>query len=170
MAAPKGNGYALNGEGGRPRKFTSPEDMQSAIDGYFQKCDNRVKEVYIKSKQEIIEIKSPIPYTIEGLCSALGIERQTLLNYEKEKGYEDFFDTVKSAKQKVQQNTVERALEGDNNSAVSIFVMKNNFGYSDKQEFEHTGKNGIPLNPNLNIEVIQPPVKIANKEEEVDNV
>lgn len=144
MAAPKGNKYAV-GLGGRNKKFATPNDMQKVIDEYFYNCDNRIRQVYIKSHQDLVDVKCPVPYTIEGLCNALGLCRDALLNYEKEPGYEDFHDTVKAAKLKVQQNLVERGLEGENNSAVSIFVMKNNFGYKDKTEHEMTGKDGEPL-------------------------
>lgn len=95
------------------KKFDRPEDMEAAIEAYFSNCDDR-----------------KVPYTIEGLCAELEITRQTLLNYEKLEGYEAFFDTVKRAKQKVDANMVEQALLGKYQSAVSIFLMKNNMGYS----------------------------------------
>lgn len=141
MPAPKGNKYA-KGSSGRPKKFSSPKEMQKAIDRYFEECDNRTKQVYDKQSGMVIDIVVPKPYTIEGLCVALEIDRDTLLNYEKRQGYEEFFGTIKKAKIKVQQNLIERGLEGENNSAVSIFVMKNNFGYKDKSEQEISGIDG----------------------------
>ena len=119
---------------GRPRKFKSPAEMQMAIEEYFAECNNRECEVYVKSKQEIVKIKNPIPYTIEGLCVALDIDRSTLLTYEKDENRAEFHNTISRAKMIIQKNTVERALGGENNSHVSIFIMKNNFGYEDRSE------------------------------------
>lgn len=137
MAAHKGNKYAI-GNSGKEKFFSTPEEMSVAINNYFEECDNRIREVYIKSKQEIEHIKDPKPYTIEGLCVCLGITRDTLLNYEKKEGYEEYFDIVRHAKLKVQQNLIERGLEGSNNPTVTIFVSKNNFGYKEKTEQEIT--------------------------------
>lgn len=172
MAAPKGNKYA-EGNSGKPKKFTSPSDMQHAIDDYFQSCDNKTRKVYVKSQQEIQEIVDPIPYSIEGLCNVLDITRQTLLNYENEFGYEEFFDIVKKAKSKVLQNLVERGLYGDAPTAFSIFLMKNNYGYTDKTEQEIMGKGGTPFNssPNIILNNLIPGSKFASSEKEIlDNI
>ena len=66
---------------GRPRKFSSPEDMQVAIDAYFAACE-----------------KKDEPLTIEGLCEALEVDRRTILNYGKLESYSAFFPTVKKAR------------------------------------------------------------------------
>ena len=70
-------------------------------------------------------------------------DRDTLLNYEKKTGYEEYFGTIKKAKLKIQKNKVERGLDGDSNPAVSIFDLKNNHGYKDKTEVEQTNKGLI---------------------------
>jgi hypothetical protein len=101
---------------GRPMKFESPEKLQELIDAYFKNCDDN---------DEI--------YTVTGLAMALDTDRQTLVNYSKR---EEYFDTIKKAKQKVENQMITRALTGAYNSAVSIFLMKNNFGYVDKTEQE----------------------------------
>lgn len=145
MPAPKGNNYAKGNNGGRPRKFSNVEDMQKAIDDYFQKCDEKVVKKYSKAADDYIDVPSPTPYTIEGLAVALGVDRRTLLNYENEKGYEEFFLTIKEAKDKVLQNLSERALLGDSVPSTSIFLLKNNYGYKDKTEQEITGKDGKDL-------------------------
>lgn len=151
MGAPKGNQFAL-GNSGRAKKFTSPEELKNAIDIYFEECDNRIRKVYIKSKQEMEDVNDPEPYTIEGLCRVLNVTRETLLHYEKETGYEEYFDTIKEAKMKIQENVVKRALTGDNVSAVSIFVMKNNFGYKDQTEQKMIGDPDNPLSINHKVE------------------
>lgn len=124
-------------KGGRPRKFKSPKQMQEAIDKYFAGCDNHTRQVYVKSKQELVDMKDPLPYTIEGLCHELDIDRSTLLryeDYENEKGESEFCNIIKRAKMRVQENLVTRALTGENNATISIFLLKNNFGYEDRYE------------------------------------
>jgi hypothetical protein len=113
MAAPKGNKYAVGADSGRPRKFETAADMQAAIDEYFAEADLR-----------------GAPYTIEGLCNILDIDRSTLLRYGERE--DEFRNTVKKAKAKVLQNLVERGLTGDGAPSVTIFLLKNNHGYEDR--------------------------------------
>jgi len=140
MAAEKGNKYA-EGNPGKPKKFKNKQEMQAAIDSYYDKC---------KENKE--------PRTIEGLCLALDIERQTLLNYEKREGYEEYFDTVKRAKLEVQDDLIKRGLTGANNPTLTIFLLKNNHGYKDRSESDNN-------NVKININVIDP--KIADEIEKL---
>lgn len=134
MAAPEGNQFAL-GNSGSTKKWESKEALQKDIDDYFQRCNEHT--VMQMSFGVPVEINKPIPYSIEGLCVALGgVTRQTLLNYEKKEGYEEYFDTIKQAKAKILANLVERGLSGDNASALTIFNLKNNYGYVDKTEVD----------------------------------
>lgn len=118
MAAPKGNKYAV-GNSGRPKKFSSKEEMEAVIDAYFAECDRKGD-----------------PYTVEGLAVALDISRNTLLTYEKMPDHEEFNDTVKRAKMKVQSNMVTRGLKGAGNPTLTIFLLKNNHGYEDRSVSE----------------------------------
>lgn len=104
---------------GRPLKFKTPEEMQVGIDRYFNRCEEK-----------------NLPYTIEGLAVCLGVDRWTVLNYEKK---DEFSHTIKSAKEKILQHLAERSINGELNSACTIFNMKNNFGYKDKQEHQIDG-------------------------------
>lgn len=122
LSAPKGNQYAL-GNMGTPKQYTCPEDMQVVIDEYFEKCKT-----------------SKIPLTVEGLGIALELDRAGIINYQKTKGYEDYFNTIKKAKAKILQNKIENGLNSTNNTAFAIFDLKNNFGFKDKQETEVSGK------------------------------
>lgn len=144
MAAPEGNKFAI-GNSGREKIFSSVGELQSAIDKYFNECDNKTRKVYVKSMQEIQEVPYPTPYTIEGLCEVLDCERQTLLNYQKKEGYEVYFDTIKKAKLKIQRNKLERGLSGESNPAVTIFDIKNNHDYQDKTESKVVIENELPL-------------------------
>ena len=109
---------------GRPRKYTESEIMQKKINNYFEECD-----------------KNNEPYTITGLCLVLDICRDTLLEYTKN---EEFSDTIKKAKLKV-ENYLEKHLITDNSTTGIIFNLKNNFGWKDKQELEHSGNINNPF-------------------------
>lgn len=118
---------------GRHRKFETPEQMQKAIDAYFDKCDNAVE--WVATKVGPMEIPSPDPYTIEGLAVALGMSRQSLLNYSKEERFDGLFvDTIMCAKTRVLNSIVTGSIKGRFNANASNFNLKNNFGYTEKQE------------------------------------
>ena len=109
---------------GRPRVFKSPDEMQIAIDSYFA------------------ENNKP---TVCGLALHLGfISRQSFFDYE---GYgKEFSDTIKKAKARIEQ-ALESHLYG-NSVTGTIFNLKNNFGWHDKQELEHSGELKL-LPPNI---------------------
>jgi hypothetical protein len=67
----------------------------------------------------------------------LGLSRQGLLNYQNRDG---FVDTLKRARLRV-ENALEQRLYG-NSPAGAIFNLKNNFGWRDKQELDHTSSDG----------------------------
>ena len=101
---------------GRPLKFKTEEKLQEAINGYFEYCEEKKK-----------------PETIAGLAYHLDIDRHTIYNYEKR---DDFFHTIKKARDRILAG-LEEALFTDGKSG-QIFLAKN-YGYSDKQEIEHSG-------------------------------
>ena len=140
MAAPKGNKFAV-GNSGRSKLFESVEELSNKLDAYFEKCDENVLRVDAQGNN-ITE-----PYTIEGIALELGCDRDTLLNYEKAKGYEEFFGSIKEAKLKVQKQKVINMLVGLSNSTGSIFDLKNNHGYKDKTETISTVTNLTPPTP-----------------------
>lgn len=114
---------------GKPPKWKSVEELQNEIDAYFISCqDPNNPNIYIK------------PLTITGLANALDTNRQTLLNYEKAEGYEQYFDTIKRAKSKVEQYVEEYLFVGKNQTG-AIFNLKNNYqGWKDKTEQEISGE------------------------------
>ena len=102
---------------GKPLKYTSVEDMKKDIDRYFEECE-----------------ENGLPLTVTGLAMALKMDRQTLINYSKK---EEYFGTIKEARLKI-ENFLEINLY-NNNVTGTIFNLKNNFGWKDKQEVEHSG-------------------------------
>jgi len=119
----------------RPKLYDTAEEMQTVINDYFMVCDDNTIEVYSKAAQEVIDMKKPIPYTIEGLCAVLDMTRQSLLNYAKN---EEFFDIIKKAKQNILRNQVEAGMIGTADKTMTIFLLKNNHNYADRQEVEQT--------------------------------
>ena len=132
-------------KGGRPLAFKSVEELQNKIDEYFAYCDNRIQHVYSKKSDAVIEIINPAPYTMSGLASFLGVDRDTILNYSKK---EEYFGTIKRAREKVHADVETRLMES--NPIGAIFNLKNNFGWKDKTETELTNPDGN-LKPTVRI-------------------
>jgi hypothetical protein len=133
------------GNSGRPKKWDSPEKLERDIESYFKKCDeNTKKELYMG---KIKEIPHPEPYTLEGLAVHLKCDVQTLKNYQKQKGYEPFFGIIKQARDKVAHSMVKMAMMYDCHAGFTQFLLKNHFGFADKQEIETTGETIIVNRP-----------------------
>lgn len=113
---------------GRPKKYNSVEEMNEAITNYFKYCDENKK-----------------PYTVSGLANALDLTRQSLLNYEED---DEFFDTIKRAKSKIEQFAEECLFVGSNTAGV-IFNLKNNYNWKDKQEIEAEVNSDVTINIEL---------------------
>lgn len=114
---------------GRPLKYKTKEELQEKIDKYFEECD-----------------KNNDPYTVTGLGLALDMSRQDLINYSNK---EEFFDTIKKAKMKV-ENYLEKRLIKDSSCTGIIFNLKNNYNWKDKQEVDI----GQEKDFNVNIKVV----------------
>ncbi len=114
---------------GRPVAFETVEELQELIDGYFDYCDELLR------RDDDGKVVSSKPYTMTGLARAIGVDRRTLLNYSHK---EDFFPLIKAAKSRVEEYAEER-LFGNTQVAGSIFTLKNNHGWKDKQEIDHSG-------------------------------
>lgn len=126
---------------GRPLTYKTVDELQKAIDEYFDYCDNRIKQIYTK-EGETVAITHPAPYTMSGLARALGLSRQALSEYSHK---EQFGDAIKAARDRVQEDIETRLMETSNQSG-AIFNLKNNFGWKDKTESEISNPDGS-LNP-----------------------
>ncbi|EDP6003982.1 hypothetical protein FWB53_00485 [Campylobacter jejuni] len=103
-------------------KSMTKEELISKIESYF---DERV--VLKETKESVIFA----PKTKVGLAVYLGITMQTLGEWEKDK---DFGEIVSNAKQKCEMDIVNHSLIGTYTPSVSMFLLKNQHGYVDKQE------------------------------------
>jgi len=102
----------------RPYKWQSPEELKTLIDNYFDSTpDNEI--------------------TLTGFCIALDTNKQTVANYQDKP---EFKHIIEMAKLKI-EHSYEKSLRRNGRSG-DIFALKN-FGWSDKQEVEHSGN--LPL-------------------------
>ena len=99
---------------GRPKIFKSVEEVEEKINAYFKYCEDKDK-----------------PYTMSGLAYYLDVDRKTIVNYTKD---EDYFPTIKKARDRVQMQLEENALLNKGNPTFTIFNLKNNFDWKDKIE------------------------------------
>lgn len=112
---------------GRPRKYTK-ESFKKKVNKYFEEKDNE-------------------PFTVTGLGIFLNLTRETMCQYEKQ---EDFSDTIKVAKEKIEDYCVKQAMKGNINTTMAIFNLKNNFGWRDTQHIEQ--KSEIKHDIDIDIE------------------
>ena len=117
----KSNGQFDFGNDGRGKIWNDPNELIEYIEQYITRCDTHQKAELFFGK--IKWVPDPIPYTIEGLAHHLGIHRTTL----------------KEFKEMVLRNLAERALMGNTHASFTMFLLKNNYGFVDKKEIEHTG-------------------------------
>lgn len=109
------NEIAVSSPIGRPLKFKSVEEMQSAIDTYFADCEANDE-----------------PLTVTGLCIALDTSRETLLDYQ---GKDEYSYTIKKAKLMCENYAEKQLFKGKNVIGV-IFNLKNNYGWKDQQSID----------------------------------
>ena len=121
---------------GRPKKYTDPKVMEKKIEEFFKDCDSKTKLITNEKGQAKIMLE---PYTITGLCLWLDMDRATLLEYEKDPM---FSNTVKKAKCRIENWIEKKSLSGELNPTVSIFNLKNNFGWKDRED---------PVPTNINV-------------------
>lgn len=112
---------------GRPKIFNDVKEVEEKINAYFNYCEEKEK-----------------PYTMSGLAYYLGISRQTLVNYSNQ---DQFFDTIKKARDRVQMQLEENALSNKANPTFTIFNLKNNFDWKDK--IEHSSSEVENINKNI---------------------
>ena len=112
--------------GGRPPKFETPEQLERAIDLYYESLEG--DENHLDK-----------PPTIAGLARALGfLDRQSIIDY-KEKP--EFTCIIKEARLRIEEHH-EGRLSGANSTG-SICWLNNHAGYVTRQEI--TGANGGPI-------------------------
>lgn len=108
---------------GRNLIFQTPEELQAAVDGYFDAIDAH------NAESDLIR-KNP---TISGLAYHLNMDRRSLYNYSKR---DEFAPVYRRAILRLSA-MVEELLLFDNNPTGKIFWLKNH-GWEDKTQQEVT--------------------------------
>lgn len=119
--------------------LTDDSQIQERIKDYFNYC-----------------IGKDIKPGVEGLAMAIGVDRRTLWNWEVERSGtvgNTRSDMIKKAKQFLALYMENLSQNGKINPVTAIFLMKNHFGYVDKQE--------VVVTPNQNLDAGQTPDEIA---------
>lgn len=122
---------------GRPRKaenWTAALLNERARE-YFDKCNSRKKP--LPTKDDIILVPDPEPYSIEGLCDYLEILRREFDHWRKLSN--DLGRRANLIHQTITANRVTGALDGKQNSSFAQFMLKNTNPeeYRDKVDVEH---------------------------------
>lgn len=141
---------------GRPLKFKTVDELNLAIQTYFDQCDPHIVKHMEASgfnergqtmwaTREIMTEQRP--YTMTGLALAINLTRQSLLNYQDRS--DEFFDSIEGARQRCQEYAERQLFSPYANGAK--FSLINNFkgkhqDWSDKHEVDHTTKGqAMPL-------------------------
>jgi len=94
---------------GRPLKYKTVAELDLAIQTYFDECDpNIVRHMEATGFNERGQttwaerqiMSEQRPYTVTGLARAIGLTRQSLLNYAAR---DEFFDSIHAAVQRCQE-------------------------------------------------------------------
>ena len=112
-----------------PIDIANPQQVEDRLTWYFNHC-----------------IDSDMKPTVNGMCNALGIHRDTLHTWRTGEYRADSHQAIVLKAYRVLEELWEDyMLNGKINPVSGIFLSKNLFyGYSDKQEFVLTPNNGIP--------------------------
>ena len=98
--------------------FEDPNELRLLVQDYFSTCN-----------------ETNTPYTITGLCIALGTTRQTLWNYlHLHEVDQEIIDILTEARARCELWLEENMLRGTANTIGCIFSLKNNYGWRDKPD------------------------------------
>ena len=117
---------------GRPTKY-KPEFPALLLD-YFHET------IYERKKLPFLSL---FARQYAGVCEDTAIEWT--------KVHPEFSEAYKKAKDMQKEFLIEQGLEGNYNTAFAIFTAKNITDMRDKQEVEHSGKDGEPMKMEIDI-------------------
>lgn len=103
-------------------RVLTKEELEQKIEEFFN-----IKKVIKETKNELVYA----PKTIESLAVFLGVTTKTLSIWEKDA---EFGEIIQMAKQRCASSIIDHSLIGTYTPSISMFLLKNNHGYVDKQE------------------------------------
>lgn len=110
---------------GRPTKY-DPKYIQEMID--FFKRDYTIRK---NGKTEACDFPSIARFAVN-----IDVNKSTI--YEWADKHPDFSNALKKCQEMQEDIIVNNSLKGSYNGAFAQFLLKNNFGYKDRQEVEQT--------------------------------
>jgi len=131
---------------GRPMKYATADELQYAVDDYF----NSLNGVDSEGNQVC---KRP---TLSGLAYHLDVDTATLRNYAKKN---DFFRIIRRARQLVEVALEERLY--DNAPTGAIFNLKCNFQYRDNDDASKV-QEAEPISPVFTVAQPKSDIKVTN--------
>lgn len=149
--------------GRRPLKYQTPEEMQKAVNEYFNSC---YAEKWVKNKdgtwtQVLDHNGNPVMEmihhpTITGLSLALGFHsRHPLLDYGQR---DEFAGVVARAKLRVENGYEQGTVDGNINPPAGIFGLKQ-FDWRDQQTIQMSNAPEV-----LSVDEVKKRLKAANGE------
>jgi len=87
-------------------------------------------------------MKDEIP-TVAGLAIALGVSRETVYDWAKQREKTEFSDIVADLQAIQERLLLNNGLRGFYNSTIAKLLLSSKHGYAERTE--HTGANGTPL-------------------------
>jgi hypothetical protein len=118
--------------------YESPEVMRDKIEEWFTYMETSTIDVFARQLNkhgEPVPMSVRRPYTVEGLARYLGLTRTSLNNYQKREEYKDY---IEAAKERIIQDTLERAMVGSLDSPTVRLWIVNNSSYKNEKSVDHT--------------------------------
>ncbi|MGD9382243.1 MAG: terminase small subunit [Candidatus Thorarchaeota archaeon] len=123
---------------GRPSKY-KPEYCEQLVEFFDRQPYEFVLSDESDETSKKIKQICDLP-TLAAFAKTVGVHRDTIHQWSKD--HSDFSDAIKKAKELQEDILITNGLHGNYNTAFAIFTAKNVIGWRDKQELEHTGKDG----------------------------
>ena len=107
--------------------------------GYFRACDNGTASAacdacdtaFGDAKCSGCRKKQTKPYTLSGLCLALGIPKRTFKSLRENK---EFAQAVEMALLKIEAYIEENSISGHIGGTLALAILRENFGWGEKTE------------------------------------
>ncbi len=121
------------------KKEIAPNTFASRAAAYFRECDKGVATAvcdtcsveFGNEKCEICRKKKKRPYTISGLCLAVGISKRKFYELKTNKC---FFEAVEMALLKIEAYIEENSIAGAINGTLALAILKEHFGWGEKDD------------------------------------
>ena len=143
MAAPSGNEFwKLRSKHGRDKIFATPEIMKEACYEYFQhQSEQTWNKIDYKGKEvERVEIPTPSPFTLTGMCLYLGVNTKYFTEFEKDCS-KDFSEVITHVREIIYTQKFEGAAVGAYNGN----IIARDLGLADKKEVDSTGITSVKI-------------------------